>query len=321
MVPQVLGVYVSVRTEHTGMGSTSREVSQRIHWLAACQADGADGADRPDRAEKADGGCYILQPLTDAYLPSGLVKELPEADFIEHFLPDADCYDKFIRPAAEALAAYIDQLPTDVPFSVEQFSPLALPFDQLRVLDGLLAVLRGRAGLVPRAHDVPDLRAMLAGMCRLRMVPDFQNRVAGVAIDLRRRGDYAAAEYYYERALAVSGQEDRILFNLARVYYETGRTEKAADSLRRALAVNPGLAVAGQFLRFVLTGMRSGASEGGEAPIEADPNKADPNKAGPGDAAPGDAGPDGIDPDNAGGGDSAPAAPQPDTPTPGKPGA
>ena len=157
------------------------------------------------------------------------------------------------------------------------------------MLDGLLAVLRGRPGLVPRAHDVPDLRAMLAGMRQLRMVPDFQNRVAGVAIGLRKRGDYAAAEYYYERALAVSGQEDRILFNLARVYYETGRPQKAADCLRRALAANPGLAVAEQFLRFVLTGMRSGGSEGGEAPDasqpESGPDKSHPDNADPDDAA------------------------------------
>lgn len=315
MVPQVLGVYVSVRTERTGMGSTSREVSQKIHWLAACQADVAGPVSqseqhgRAEKAERAEGGRYILQPLTDAYLPSGLVKELPEADFIEHFLPDADCYEKFIRPAAEALAVYIDELPTDQPFSVEQFSPLALPFDQLRVLDGLLAVLRGRPGLVPRAHDVPDLRAMLAGMSQLRMVPDFQNRVAGVAIGLRRRGDYAAAEYYYERALAVSGQEDRILFNLARVYYETGRPQQAADCLRRALAVNPGLAVAEQFLRFVLTGMRSGVPDGGEVP-----NGPGPGGFGPDGASSNDAGPNGAGADDAGSGGSAPAAPKPDTP-------
>ncbi|WMW65119.1 tetratricopeptide repeat protein [Nitratidesulfovibrio liaohensis] len=308
MVPQVLGVYVSMRIERTGMGTTSREVSQKIYWLAACQADGTEGPAVPGLADRAGqaagsgqagqtaGGRYILQPLTDVHLPSGLVKELPEADFIEHFLPDAECYEKFIRPAAEALAVYIDELPTDVPFSVEQFSPLALPFDQLRVLDGLLAVLRGRPGLVPRAHDVPDLRAMLEGMRRLRMAPEFQNRVAGVAIGLRRRGDYAAAEYYYERALAVSGQEDRILFNLARVYYETGRPEKAADCLRRALEANPGLAVAEQFLRFVLTGIRSGASEGGEMP----------NNAGPNDA---------------GGDGAAPAASEPDASASGSPGA
>ncbi|EGY24680.1 tetratricopeptide repeat family protein [Desulfovibrio sp. A2] len=222
--------------------------------------------------EVASGGRYVLQPLTDVHLPSGLVKDLPEADFIEHFLPDAECYDKFIRPAAEALAAYIDELPPDAPFSVEQFSPLALPFDQLRVLDGLLAVLRGRPGLVPRAQDVPDLRAMLDGMSRLRMVPDFQSRVAGVAINLRKRGDYAAAEYYYERALAVSGQEDRILFNLARVYYETGRAEQAVDSLRRALAVNPGLEVAEKFLRFVLTGTRLGGTEGAAAQAAGTPD-------------------------------------------------
>lgn len=271
MVPQVLGVYVSMRTERTGMGVTSRDVAQKIYWLAAHCAEGApDGGSAPGvpgvpGVEVASGGRYVLQPLTDVHLPSGLVKDLPEADFIEHFLPDAECYDKFIRPAAEALAAYIDELPPDAPFSVEQFSPLALPFDQLRVLDGLLAVLRGRPGLVPRAQDVPDLRTMLDGMSRLRMVPDFQSRVAGVAINLRKRGDYAAAEYYYERALAVSGQEDRILFNLARVYYETGRAEQAVDSLRRALAVNPGLEVAEKFLRFVLTGARSGGTEGAAA--------------------------------------------------------
>ncbi len=288
-------MYVSVRTERTGMGTTSRDVSQKIYWLVACLPEGADGPDgpyRPDGPGDTDGGRYILQPLTDAHLPSGLVKNLPEADFIEHFLPDTECYETFIRPAADALAAYIDELPADEPFSVERYSPLALPFDQLRVLDGLLAVLRGRPGLVPREHDVPGLRAMLAGMSQLRMAPDFQNRVAGVAIGLRKRGDYAAAEYYlrmapdfqnrvagvaiglrkrgdyaaaeyyYERALAVSGQEDRILFNLARVYYETGRAEKAADCLRRALEANPGLAVAEQFLRFVLTGARS-ADAGG----------------------------------------------------------
>lgn len=272
MVPQVLGVYVSMRTERAGMGVTSRDVAQKIYWLAAHSAPGAEGAPNAPNApnagdaDVADGGRYVLQPLTDVHLPSGLVKDLPEADFIEHFLPDAECYDKFIRPAAEALAAYIDELPPDVPFSVEQFSPLALPFDQLRVLDGLLAVLRGRPGLVPRAQDVPDLRVMLDGMSRLRMVPDFQSRVAGVAINLRKRGDYAAAEYYYERALAVSGQEDRILFNLARVYYETGRAGQAVDCLRRALAANPGLEVAEKFLRFVLTGTRTGGTEGAVAP-------------------------------------------------------
>lgn len=248
MVPHVLGVYVSRRRERAGMGVTSRSEVQKIHWLAA---------------SAPEGGAYLVQPLTDAYLPSGLVHRLPEQEFLQHFLPDAACFDTRIRPQAEALGRHFHAL-AQAPFSVENFGPLALPFEQLRLLDGLLAVLRGKAGLVPREQDVPGLRTLLADMLLVRSEPDFQNRITAAAIDLRRQGDYEAAEQYYERALAVQGQEDRLLFNLARVRYDAGRVEQAEECLRRALAANPEFDEAERFLRFILTeGTADGAGPGG----------------------------------------------------------
>lgn len=68
---------------------------------------------------------------------------------------------------------------------------------------------------------------------------------------LRRKHKYTLALTCHLRALALSSQDEHILFNVARSEYELGNIEKAGQYLDRALMVSPGFDLARNFKIFL----------------------------------------------------------------------
>jgi tetratricopeptide (TPR) repeat protein len=68
-------------------------------------------------------------------------------------------------------------------------------------------------------------------------------------IRMRKTGQLDMARAYYEKALAVSEADANLLFNLGRVYFELGEFALAVEAAGKALAINPGFAIAGKLKR------------------------------------------------------------------------
>lgn len=222
----VTGVFVSVRHERTGTGTTARESVQRIRWFGALRDD----------------GMALVMPLSDRMLPTGIIREVPEERFLEEFMPDEATYEEQFRETAENLRGRLQlasTLPTDL-----------YPEERI-LLDAMASLLHGRSSAKPVDADIPALLEMLAHGQEGRSAGAFQTRLSGVAVDYRRQGDYQRALLFYDRALTMSGQEDRLLFNVARVHYEMGELAEAESCLQRALESNPALEEAGKFLAFL----------------------------------------------------------------------
>lgn len=67
-------------------------------------------------------------------------------------------------------------------------------------------------------------------------------------INLRKKGLFDEALKYYFRARELSADDDHLLLNIARVYYEQHRLPEAEAAAREALALNPDLAEAKRLL-------------------------------------------------------------------------
>jgi tetratricopeptide (TPR) repeat protein len=73
-------------------------------------------------------------------------------------------------------------------------------------------------------------------------------------ISLRKKGLFDEALKYYYRARELSADDDHLLLNIARVFYEQGRLREAETTAREALVINPDLAEARRLLECIWDG-------------------------------------------------------------------
>lgn len=229
MVPTVIGVYRSRTEEKVGTGTTSKTQENVIHWLVA----------------RTPGGDVLTQPLNSQYLPSGFVQNVPEELFLSVYELEIALYDEHLRSIVISLR---DKLNGKASLSeMDAFSP-----QEEQMLYALLAFIRGRSVKTVEDSDLLPLRTMLEGMRLSRdLIFEYQKALTGAAINLRKLRQFDKAVTYYTRALQVEGQNDHVLFNLARVYFEMGRNDDARLTLRKALDINPHMEMAQRFLRYL----------------------------------------------------------------------
>ena len=223
----VLGSYSTRKQTRVGTGATKQEQLQTIMWLAA-QLPTMD---------------ICVQPLDASNLPTGVVGSISNAEFFQHYIPESDCYDKHIRPGVQKLAAWIGAVGTPM--------PQAKPDQEIgRFLRSFLAILHGEAGMAMREGDPDELRLLVLQAADMHFFDHFQISISLAAVRQRKERNYPLAIDFYSRALQIK-EDDHLLFNLARTHYEMKNIAAAKDCLAKALALNPELAVARQFLEFI----------------------------------------------------------------------
>ena len=70
-------------------------------------------------------------------------------------------------------------------------------------------------------------------------------------LNLRRLGITSLALFAHRRALALSPEDERVHFNLARAYHDLKKYDTAREHLEKALEIAPDFATAQQFLSFL----------------------------------------------------------------------
>jgi tetratricopeptide (TPR) repeat protein len=100
-----------------------------------------------------------------------------------------------------------------------------------------------------RDEGIAALEKMVARPGPFAVEHKFMFTDCGLA--LRKRNFYALANQYHERARKLSPDDEHVLFNQARVMYESGRIDKARACLQLALDMVPAFGAAKDFLAFI----------------------------------------------------------------------
>ena len=223
----VLGSYSTQKQVRVGMGATQQERQQHIMWLAA-QLPTTD---------------ICIQPLDTAGIPTGIVSTISSAEFFRQYIPESACYDQHIRPGVKQLSAWMGNMGAPMPREKPDNTTG-------RYLRSFLSILHGEGGMAMREGDPDKLRALVHQAADMHFYDHFQISISLAAVRLRKERNYPLAIDFYSRALEVK-ENDHILFNIARTHYEMKNIEAAKECLTKALAINPELAVARQFLDFI----------------------------------------------------------------------
>lgn len=226
MLPEILGCYQSSKQQRMGgAGSAGRGFTQRIEWLALRQ-----GTDR-----------ILLFPLDDNKLPLPLPKPVSHREFLEHFLPEPLLYNERLAPAALVLARLLG----DVGDRLDQ---AALPEAE----GALYAVVLAALGASGHKDPTGAARAVLEAAGAAKARGDVQKQtINAFGIHLRKSKDFDTAIAYYQKALELAPDDERLLFNLARALFEKGDFEGCRTSLEAAIAREPEFPEARKFLRYL----------------------------------------------------------------------
>ncbi len=238
MLPELLGCYQSQKLQKMGKTAGSgRDFTQRINWLAL----------------RLDAARILIFPLDDASLPMPLQKTVTPQEFLGHFLPAPLVFKERLAQASLVLGrllgdgdAHLDQnaLP-EAERALFTVILMALSAGGHADSDGaVLAVLKGSG-------------ATAGGEAQKRTINAF-------GIQLRKEKNFDIAAAYYRTALEIAPDDERLLFNLARVLYEKGELAGCRDLLEKALAAAPDFPEAAKFLRHVRR--REGAPAGADFP-------------------------------------------------------
>lgn len=229
MVPIVLGIYESSKSEKVGTGATKQERELRIYWFAA----------------QIPGGDIACQPLNDVRLPSGFVQKVDKEAFFSEYTLSPQLYDEYMRSVVNSLRDKLN--------SMDPIGELPeLSREEGMVLRGLTALLHVKPTLQLSETDLLAVRTMLDSMRQTNeVVLEYQRAITSVAIDLRKQRKFPLAVEYYKKVLALDARNDHLMFNLARVYFEMGQLDEARELLLQAIEINPELDMARRFLRYL----------------------------------------------------------------------
>jgi tetratricopeptide (TPR) repeat protein len=90
----------------------------------------------------------------------------------------------------------------------------------------------------------------------LALRPDTTNVYNSLGIIYRRQGRFEESVMAYKKAMLVHPNDENIYFNLARAHLELNDAHSAADSLRKAISLNPEFAPARDLLRAIELGLK-----------------------------------------------------------------
>jgi len=223
----VLGTYATHRQVHVGTGTTAHSQEQSIMWLAA-QLPTND---------------ISIQPLDPNHIPTGIVTTIRDAEFFQKYAPEPDCYEQHLRAGIKKLSVWLGAVSTPMPKEKPDH-------ETGRFLRGCLSILHGEAGMSIRPGDPDILRLLVQQAAEMHFYDHFRIGLALAAVRQRKERNYPLAINFYSRALEVR-EDDHLLFNLARTYYEMKNIDAAKTCLEKALELNPELTVARQFLDFI----------------------------------------------------------------------
>jgi tetratricopeptide (TPR) repeat protein len=215
--------------------------------LTVDQDSAALSLNAPEKAylltAKDTGGEYRTLQMDEQGEFFGDVQIMLEDDVLEGYLPDFSFFKQHLGESYKALSRLLLYNAGDFPEGLN------------KLLNALLSLAHGTK-LTPGDHTVSSgdlelVRQMLRDIDPKNPGFEFVYALANAAIQHRKNKNYDQAIYYYMKAIDIGGEDPNILFNLARVYQEIGTVDRAKETLKRALQLDPTMKMARQFLNFL----------------------------------------------------------------------
>ncbi|WP_027184665.1 tetratricopeptide repeat protein [Desulfovibrio inopinatus] len=233
---EILGVYTTSRKEKVGDGGMRKEYIHSIYWLVVTLGENS----------------YIAVALNDTNLPTSVYNVVTTEELLKSYTPDPKYYLKNVYPVIRSL-----QTKLKTPEGAATASELSE---------------RERHFLVALKLDDISKRSEESGFSRARRIIlgtpldegefNFAQRkqLNTFGISLRKQKNYDEAIKFYQKGLEVNPDDDHLVFNIARAYFEKGLIAPCKRLLEKALSMNPELKEARRFAEFLETqGKRAGS--------------------------------------------------------------
>jgi tetratricopeptide (TPR) repeat protein len=230
---KIRGVFSSQEIKKIGTGTTVRKAIQKTFWFC----------------EEKDDGSLEVQPLNPNFIPSGPKKNVDREYFLTHFAPEPEMYLQSVYPKMREINKVIARAERYRANSelysaeVEYNSALKVDDENVRANFGLGITYLER-GENDKAQNVFTRLVKLEAAFE----EEHKHLFNEFGIKLRKNGMTDQAVAYYERALELAGQDENLLYNLARAWLEKKDTANCLDFLFKSLAINPHLEPAVKFL-------------------------------------------------------------------------
>ena len=192
---------------------------------------------------KDTGGEYRTLQMNEQGEFVGDVKIMLEDEVLEGYLPNFSFFKQHLSEPYKALSRLLLHNAGSFPEGLND------------LLNALLSLAHGTR-LTPGEHtissgDLDLVRQMLRDIDPKNPSFEFVYALANAAIKHRKNKNHDQAIYYYMKAMDIGGEDPNILFNLARVYHEIGAVDRAKQTLKRALQIDPTMKMARQFMEFL----------------------------------------------------------------------
>ncbi|QLA17762.1 tetratricopeptide repeat protein [Desulfolutivibrio sulfoxidireducens] len=230
----IKGVFSTQTKGVVGFGATKRKVKQNIYVFVEEQPDGS----------------LLLRELNRNFVPVGKAKSVSRDTLLADYLPEPDVYLKKVVPGMRRIEESVDKGDDHrakgelISAEFEYKNALRLDEEHIRGTFGLGLTYLAR-GEKENADIVFRRVVVLDGAFE----EEHKHLFNEFGIRLRKNGMHAQALKFYKRATRLARHDDEhLLYNIARTFYEKGQEKQARRLLEKALGVNPDFTRARGFL-------------------------------------------------------------------------
>ncbi len=230
----IKGVFSTQTKGVVGFGATKRKVKQHIYVFVEGQPDGS----------------LLLRELNRNFVPVGKAKSISRDTLLADYLPEPDVYLNKVVPVMRRVEESVEKGDDHrakgelISAEFEYKNALRLDEEHIRGTFGLGLTYLAR-GEKENADIVFRRVVVLDGAFE----EEHKHLFNEFGIRLRKNGMHAQALKFYKRATRLARHDDEhLLYNIARTFYEKGQEKQARRLLEKALGVNPDFTRARGFL-------------------------------------------------------------------------
>jgi tetratricopeptide (TPR) repeat protein len=190
-------------------------------------------------AERNGQGVISLQALNGKYFPSGRKKELTLEELIESYRPEPLLYYNKIKPVVDGVESDLEKGEKNL--EGERADAAAKCFKRaLEVDDENIRGLFGLGMAYLAAGKTEEAGELLGRIMDLEIAFDaaHSHLFNQFGIRMRKAGMLSQALDYYNKAIALNGEDEHLYFNLCRIHYEMSDFDAALGCVAKALHLN-----------------------------------------------------------------------------------
>lgn len=233
---KVRGVFSTSVKARIGFGDTRKNVDQRVLFFII----------------ESDDGKFAVQALNHNHVPTGEVRWIDRDRLLKEFVPEPNVFADACAPAMEKLAQTVDRAEdhhrNGELYSAESEYKNALKIDEahVRATFGL-----GMTYLDRGESDKGDLVFRRIAAMKTALDPEHKHLFNEFGLKLRKARLYTQALKHYARAYKLAPNDEHLLYNMARAFFDKGSLKQAETFLLKSIALNPDFTEARKMLALV----------------------------------------------------------------------